>query len=86
MRLVVTQDYVRFDTISIGSPFYFSDRIWIRTNGHAGTEFGTTAVHGDGVHRSCCSFRVYPQDEEFHEFYVDQESGWFIVQTVEVRP
>ena len=81
MRLVATQEFVRFDSLSIGNPFYAFERFWIRTDHTAGTELESSGTRG-----SCCSFRVYPQDEEFHEFYVDQESGWFIVQTVEVRP
>lgn len=85
MKIRPTQDYVRFDEISIGSPFYFLERFWVRTAYMAGTEFKSTNVSLKTRQTvSTCTFRVQPFDEEYHEFYVDQSSGWFMVQAVEV--
>ncbi len=67
-----TAKMVPFDTISIGSPFYYMDRLWVRTGFESATELHSTNIPRETQrHISTCAFI--------------EDGEWLMVETVEVN-
>lgn len=68
---------IPFNEISIGSPFFFMEKFWVRTARTAGTELHTTNVSRRAhQHISSCSFEERDDNGD--------PTGWIEIEEVEI--
>jgi hypothetical protein len=71
---------IDFGEISIGSPFYYMERFWVRTARTAGTELHATNVSRRSHQNiSSCSF----EDRDDETPWDEPAKGWLKVEEVE---
>ena len=66
MQIVRTGKMVPFLEISIGSPFWAHDKVWVRTSYSAATVLGSTPIRSEGRMSlmSTCNFTIDECDRE----------------------